>query len=514
MKRPLLGTLLGVLALSAAACVWISHRVDVQQVDIRSTITVTSPVKAHLKDGSTVVYRQGVRVTGDSLLGAGIRYNLTLTESTSVDSVPLDSVLGLETFSTRVNTAETWIVSTLATAGAIIGSAALLVAIFGSCPTVYSGGGAVEEAELFSSSIAPLFEGRDLDRLRAQPEPDGTLRVEVRNEAMETHYINHLQILEVQHASDEFVLPDERGRPVAVRDVRPPDRIFSRSGEDLRATLIPGDGESYRTNSRIIAGVSRADMDDWIDLTARVPAGADKIALVLRLRNSLLSTTLLYNVMLRPAGAAALDWLGVNLAQISTAVELGRWYHRRAGLYVSVWREGSYREVVRVPDSGPIFWHDVAAVIPVHPGQTSLRLRLSFLADHWRIDRISIASAVRDTAPRVIEIMEVINSEGKPEAEARESLLASDDLYLQTNPGQRFYAHFNVRGGSVGESRTFLLSSQGYYTEWIRGEWIRNASATELFAPTDETLLEALHQWGAIRESFEERFFNDRVPVR
>jgi len=93
---------------------------------------------------------------------------------------------------------------------------ALFKAIFGSCPTVYSDNGAVDEAELFSNSIAPLFEARDVDRLRAQPDSKGILRLEIRNEAMETHYINHLQLFEVQHAADEFVLPDTQGHPVVV----------------------------------------------------------------------------------------------------------------------------------------------------------------------------------------------------------------------------------------------------------------------------------------------------------
>jgi hypothetical protein len=102
----------------------------------------------------------------------------------------------------------------------------------------------VEEAELFSNSIAPLFEARDVDRLQAQPDANGMLRLDVRNEAMETHYINHLQLFEVQHA-----------------------------------------------------------------------------------------------------GARSIDWLGTGLGHVSAAVEMGRWYERLAGLHVSVFRDGAYREV-------------------------------------------------------------------------------------------------------------------------------------------------------------------------
>ena len=90
---------------------------------------------------------------------------------------------------------------------------------------------------------------------------------------------------------------------------------------------------------------------------------------------------------------------------------------------------------------------------------------------------------------------------------------APDDRYLQTNPGQRFFVDFNVGPAQAGQSRTFLLSSQGYYTEWIRGAWIQTASAKEPFSPTDDALPAALHRWAATREAFEQRFMEDRVPV-
>ena len=105
-------------------------------------------------------------------------------------------------------------------------------------------------------------------------------------------------------------------------------------------------------------------------------------------------------------------------------------------------------------------------------------------------------------------------SDGRQEIAGRDSLGAPDDRYLQTNPGQRFLADFNVGSALDGQSRTFLLSSQGYYTEWIRGAWIQTASATEPFTPTDGAILAAMHKWAGTRESFEARFMKDRVPMR
>ena len=419
----------------------------------------------------------------------------------------------MESFRTKVNVAPTVLVNTLIAAGALVGTVALFKAIFGSCPTVYSSDGTVEEAELFSNSVAPLFEARDLDRLRAQPDADGILKLEVRNEAMETHYINHLQLFEARHSAEEFVLPDAQSHPIAVHGIRTPADIVDRNGQNLSEMLNAADGVFYRTDRQRIESVTSDDLNDWIDLTAAVPQGADSTTLVFRLRNSLLETTLLYDVMLAPAGARSIDWLGAGLNHVSAAVEMGRWYERRAGLHISVFRDGAYREVARVPDSGPIFWHDVAAVIPARPGESSLRIRLSFLADQWRIDRIGVAAGERPVEPRIIQISEVRGSNGHPEPAARESLSAPDDGYLQTGPGERFFVDFTVGPAPSGLSRTFLLSSQGYYTEWIRGAWIQSASSKEPFIPDDGAILTAMRAWAEKREPFEARFMRDRVPV-
>lgn len=42
------------------------------------------------------------------------------------------------------------------------------------------------------------------------------VRVELRNEALETHYINHIELMAVSHPPGAEAVPDQRGRPVVV----------------------------------------------------------------------------------------------------------------------------------------------------------------------------------------------------------------------------------------------------------------------------------------------------------
>ena len=61
-----------------------------------------------------------------------------------------------------------------------------------------------------------FMDASDLDPLRVRPDADGVIRLELRNEALETHFINHVEVVAVRHAEGTRVVPDQRGRPVAV----------------------------------------------------------------------------------------------------------------------------------------------------------------------------------------------------------------------------------------------------------------------------------------------------------
>src|SRR5688572_12585882 len=276
MNRRLIAPLL----VGASACI-ISRGVQVSAIERPSgpadTVMVRSPVKVHLLDGSTVLFRDGAEVSRDNVWGVGgMRYSLTLRDSSGVSSVPLDSVVGMEAFRSQVNGGRTFVYSVLATAGVIGASIAIYCATdpkcFGSCPTFYadSGGSHVLEAEGFSYSIAPLFEARDVDRLRIPGDRDGVFRLEVRNEAFETHYINHLELLEVRHAPNELAVPDELNRPFVVGSVAPPLIAKSRSGGDtsVRRQLEAADGDAYRTPDSILGRAHADDFQDWIDIVA------------------------------------------------------------------------------------------------------------------------------------------------------------------------------------------------------------------------------------------------------
>jgi hypothetical protein len=529
-RRPplLVGLTIAALALAMAGCI-VSRGVRVRPLapGTADSATVRSPVKAHLTDGSTVVYERGVTVARGAIRGVGWRYDLTLANRTAVTDVPLDSVVGMETFQTDVSVGKSILYSTLSTVGVVGGTVALICAsdpkCFGSCPTIYadSAGTPVLEAEGFSGSISPLLEARDVDRIRTRADARGTLRLEVWNEALETHFINHLELLEVRHAADEVVVPDERGRPVAVAGELPVGAAADRLGRDLRATLARADGDVFSSDPRLLERATATDLLDHIDVTVPVPRGAgDSAAVVLRLRSSLLNTLVFYDFMLAKPGARSLDWLADDMTRLDRVAELARWYGQYFGIRVAVRDSaGDWRPAARLADYGPIAWRDVAVVVPVPAGADSLRLRLSFLADQWRIDRLAVAGRVRRATPRAIPVASIAARDGALQPDAADAVQHADEHYLRTSPRQRFTVAFDagVRADSAAApataSRTFLLASQGYYTEWVRGAWLAGARDTTTFTPSAGTLVRAMHDWRAQRDSMERQFFRSRIPV-
>lgn len=482
--------------------------------------SVESPVKAHLLDGSTIVFPGGVTIGDDRVSGQGVRYDIRLNPLGSVVAVALDSVLAMESFRTEHGGGFDPGLQKLGYGVAGVAAVALLVLgaiAASSCPTVYSGTAEAEvlEAEMFAHSIVPLFESRDIDRLAANIDEHGDVRLTIRNEFPETHYINHLELIEVAHASSERVVPDPSGRPIVLGRPLQLQRAADRDGRDVTEVLSSADSRAYASSqSRIDSAIDQGEgaVRDHIDLEVSVPSGTAQIGLHLRMRNSLLTTALFHDIMLAARGPRALDWLGRDLNEIGPAVEFGQWSADNLGMHVSVSQGDEWLEVGRIGDEGPLAWADVAVAVPLDPGRPGLpvTIRLAFPADHWRIDQVSLFETAHYTGNRLVPLSSIVAADGSEQLGMLSQLAEPDESYLITWPGHSFEAVFQAGldrpDGEQQRERTFFLASQGYYIEWVRGNWLTNGRETTPFRPGAGTLAEALRHWSVHRETIESEF--------
>lgn len=486
---------------------------EVTPIDGAATeaITVSSPVKAHLIDGSTIVFEKGVTVADGMVMGDGRKYDLTLKDSVRVSSIPLDDIAAMESYQTPLQKAESVGATAFGTSAGLLGGIVLAKALFGSCPTTYSlsDGPPALEAESFSYSIAPGFEARDVDRLNVPAGDSETVDLIIRNEALETHYINHIELLEVVHHPGRTIVPDPAGRPLEIGTASPPIIAEDRGHSRILDVLDSPDGRSWHSDPTQLRRASLEDFQDHIDLEFKAPRNSDRVALVFRLRNTLLNTVLLYDVMLKDQGFRALDWLGHDLNRFIDKARLGLWYRDRMGMRISVWENDRYREAARVEDQGPIAWKDIAVTVPV-PDTDTIRVRLSFVVDNWHIDWVAMSPEIHRPDVRVVPLARIVVPEAGPLEGALENLSMPDKRYVVTRPGEALRVGFDVGSVPEGRKRTFLMAAQGYYTEWMRHDWL-SETPNESFKPSDHALLKAIRLWEAKRDTFQKQFESSRI---
>jgi hypothetical protein len=96
------------------------------------------------------------------------------------------------------------------------------------------------------------------------------------------------------------------------------------------------------------------------------------------------------------------------------------------------------------------------------------------------------------------------------------ALREADGRYLQTLPGQRMMLEFDTgRAAQRADSTTsYMIVWQGWYREWIRGQWLAEPQRTTPWVPGDSTVLAAMRRWRANQPEMERVFYSTRVPVR
>jgi hypothetical protein len=88
---------------------------------------IRSSVKAHLADGSTVLFPDGVTIEQEQVTGDGDRYDIRLSPVGAVSGVARDSVVAIEGFDTEIDPDRTFAYSFVPTLVSIaVGIAAAL----------------------------------------------------------------------------------------------------------------------------------------------------------------------------------------------------------------------------------------------------------------------------------------------------------------------------------------------------------------------------------------------------
>lgn len=433
-------------------------------------------LKVHARDGSLFLLSGWTaEEAAGRVRGTGTRYTPARdTAGTREWLIPLDSVVLFETNVARTapSVAAMAVVTGL-TAGIAIACATNPKSCFGSCPTFYVSDGArpLLQAEGFSASIAPSLVATDVDALyRARP-VDGTLRIDVVNEAYETHVIEHVDLLVVPRPAGRRVLRGDDGSYWAVTEPLPAARCRAAEG-DCRAATAAFDGRERSSLADSTDLAAREVLDVEWDTTVAAPA------LTIASRQSLLPTYLLYQTFAY-LGRSTGSWLAAfERADRTVASRARDLVATLGGIEILVpTADGGWSAVATIQETGPLA-SDVR-VVPLPEGTRRVRVRMARGA--WRLDALGLASRDRRVEPVRVPPADVRGPGGEQARDALAHLL-DPARRLVTFPGDRYTLVYALPASEAPHE--IFLESRGYYLEWMRDDWIAEenaASAAALF---------------------------------
>ena len=170
--------------------------------------TVRASVRVYLNDGSALLFADGFRLrTGDSgsfVEGEGRSVDRLPSEPEKL-TVPVARIYALEYYDVKLDEDANTRPSDHREAAARVS--------FRSSPNLYTyddDGRPVLEAEAFSTSYLRRLEAADLDRLDAGARSNAAYSVLLTNEALETQYINMLNLVAVDHAPGYEAFPTRK----------------------------------------------------------------------------------------------------------------------------------------------------------------------------------------------------------------------------------------------------------------------------------------------------------------
>ncbi|CAN5617968.1 hypothetical protein BH09MYX1_BH09MYX1_13870 [soil metagenome] len=376
-------------------------------------------------------------------------------------------------------------------------------ACFGSCPTFYAddGAGLALQAEGFSAAIAKSLEETDVDAMWTVHPTSPTLDVLMTNDALETHDVRSVRVLYAPRPPGGRVLRDH-DRYVVASTLAAPLSANNDSGVDLTALVRATDGAEYKSDT------DGADLATKETLTVRFPPSspgrAGKRGLLVVARNSLLSTFLFYQTMAymgRRTGEhfAYLERFGkepfAGIQRILGDIEVST--RAADGTWTNV---GGYSEV------GPIAREAQLIVLPDTASEGEARLTMT--RGNFRIDQIALVSLGDDVTPTPIEPSAVLRA-GTEDASAKAALL-DPARYLVTLPGDAYTLRFSLPG-TDGE---LFLESRGFYTEWMRAEWLKEEDETEamrMLLRPDDALRVLAPKFKTMESGMDRVFWDSRV---
>lgn len=426
-------------------------------------------LKAHYQSGDVCIYNSDWKISADekTIDGTGILYdhNRSIKKEGPI-STQIDDIVLFET-NRKLNYKERIIAGRTLLIGLDVALGVVCIIdpkiCFGSCPTFYideTKDVYFSDAEGFSSAILPRKEYLDIDALSHTVKGGTEFDITMKNEALETHCINHVDLYAVPKLPNFNIFQS------------PKNKFFNCS------QMIPILNASYN-NECITEKLESIDYDevfvesdslnmkskDQIYINFNCDESKTDLGFVLSFRQSLMTTYILYNGM-SYMGHMFSDFFAKSEVEGNLENDIMK---HLGGVDVYQWDEisqswlhqGSFNE------TGPIAFNK--QIIPFKRASKNIevKLKLEFNKGLWKFDYAGLAVLEDSIQPYKISPHNV-TVKSQNDNEALE--LLNNEGHLISMPGSNYKLSYNIP--NEHENYEVFIASKGYYLEWMRKSWL------------------------------------------
>jgi hypothetical protein len=341
----------------------------------------------------------------------------------------------------------------LVLAGLLVGLIVLLL-IACNCPHAYTFDGEKYHFTntLFTGATAANLERDDYKILNDYRFDSDSYEMIIKNEENESHFINLLELIVVNHDENIEVIPDQNGQVHSISNLVEATQIVNDKGDDLSKMLVNRDDLAYSFDSDLEENMvnTYATFDKPDDVT--------NAKVVLKLKNSEWGG-LVYKTFGSMLGDRYESWVEKNHERSSEEANAAM---KKAGipLVVSIKKENAWIEVETIDLIGEVSYNTLVANIDenlITGDKIELRLQAGFKL--WDLDYVGMDFSQEENLE--VEVIKPALLDGN---EVDISALENDDdsYFDQLHQGDSTYFKFEGLKSSSAK-RTIIMHSKGYY---------------------------------------------------
>jgi hypothetical protein len=377
---------------------------------------------------------------------------------------------------------------------------------FGSCPTYYINNedGELIVGEGFSSSVSRSLEASDIDLINTTLPYGDSIKIRVKNEALETHLIRNLQLVVCPKQNENQVyLSSNLVDFFEVKAPIPPEKAHNQ-GTSILEEILKSDRKEWFNPSNSNHILTK----EQVYLTFKNPKKAS--ALLLEKRQSLLPTFLFYSTLAYLGKSTGYYWAAIEGQSPQLGKKITQYQDLLGGISVE-WLDPDYNWVPigELAEAGPIV-SDTHIILFPEQDSEEVHFRLTLTQGMWRINTLQLVELVAQVTPVKFNPNRMI-SNGKENLSGLASLTDNEE-YLVTFPGEDHQLWFPSLFSS---GFSYFIESKGYYIEWMREEWHNeeNRRMAKMAILRPKKYLEKLTPaYKAIEPEMEEIFWNSKYP--